>query len=156
MSTPPQRIADTARRIRDAFESRHPKVHHRYASKALSAIKALRLIKDEGLSIEVNSGGELFRAKMAGFAPDQIIFNGVAKSEEEVRAALSPPIKAINIDSLFELSRVIAVARGMGQRAQHRAARRSGGRQPDLAGQSNRLGGHQIRHQAERAGAALS
>jgi diaminopimelate decarboxylase len=112
-----QRIVDTARRMRHAFESRHPKVTIAYASKALSAIKILRLIKDEGLAIEVNSGGELFRAKMAGFAPEQIILNGVSKSVEEVRAALSPPIKAINIDSLFELSRVIAVARAMGLRA---------------------------------------
>jgi diaminopimelate decarboxylase len=111
------RIVSTARRMRQAFETRHPKVTIAYASKALSAIKILRLIKEEGLSIEVNSGGELFRARMAGFAPDTIIFNGVSKSIEEVRAALSPPIKAINIDSLFELSRVIEVARGMRCRA---------------------------------------
>ena len=89
-----------------------------YASKALSAIKALRLIEAEGLGIEVNSGGELFRAKLAGFSPDRIILNGVAKSEEELRAALSPPIKAINVDSLFELQRIIAVARSLGQIAQ--------------------------------------
>ena len=107
------RIVATARRMREAFESRHPKVTIAYASKALSAIKVLRLIKAEGHSIEVNSGGELFRATMAGFAPGQIVFNGVSKSLEEVRAALAPPIKAINIDSLFELSRVIEVARAM-------------------------------------------
>jgi len=111
------RITETARRIRHAFQRRHPKALICYASKALSAIKALRLIEAEGLGIEVNSGGELFRAKLAGFAPDRIILNGVAKSEEELRAALAPPIKAINVDSLFELQRIIAVARGLGQRA---------------------------------------
>src|SRR5258708_3661646 len=62
------RITETARRIRDAFQRRHPKAFICYASKALSAIKALRLIEAEGLGIEVNSGGELFRAKLAGFA----------------------------------------------------------------------------------------
>ena len=108
-----QRIVQTARRLRQAFESRHPKVVVAYASKALSAIKILRQVKAEGLAIEVNSGGELFRAKMAGFTPSEIVFNGVSKSLEEVKAALSPPIKAINIDSLFELSRVIEVARSM-------------------------------------------
>jgi diaminopimelate decarboxylase len=111
------RIVTTARRLRKAFESRHPKAIIAYASKALSAIKILRLVKEEGLAIEVNSGGELFRARMAGFASEKIIFNGVAKSLEEVKAALSPPIKAINIDSLFELSRVIEVARAMQLRA---------------------------------------
>ena len=112
------RITETARRIRQAFQRRHPKAHVCYASKALSAIKALRLIEAEGLGIEVNSGGELFRAKLAGFAPDRIILNGVAKSEEELGAAFSPPIKAINVDSLFELQRIIDVARGLNQRAQ--------------------------------------
>jgi diaminopimelate decarboxylase len=111
------RIVDTARRLRRAFESRHPKATIAYASKALSAIKVLRLVKQEGLAIEVNSGGELFRARMAGFAPEDIVFNGVSKSIEEVRAALSPPIKAINIDSLFELTRVAEVARAMRQQA---------------------------------------
>ncbi|HXU57352.1 MAG TPA: hypothetical protein VN710_01315, partial [Verrucomicrobiae bacterium] len=56
------RITETARRIRHAFQRRHPKALICYASKALSAIKALRLIEAEGLGIEVNSGGELFRA----------------------------------------------------------------------------------------------
>lgn len=112
-----KRIVETARRMRQAFESHHPKAIICYASKALSAIKALRLIRAEGLSIEVNSAGELFRAKMAGFAPEQIISNGVSKSVDELRAALSPPIKAINVDSLFELSRIIRVARDLKVRA---------------------------------------
>ncbi|MDB6082792.1 MAG: Diaminopimelate decarboxylase [Gammaproteobacteria bacterium] len=112
-----KRIVETARRMRHAFESVHPKALICYASKALSAIKALRLIRAEGLSIEINSAGELFRAKLAGFAPDQIIGNGVSKSVEELRAALSPPIKAINVDSLFELSRIITVARDLNVRA---------------------------------------
>jgi diaminopimelate decarboxylase len=112
-----RRIVETARRMRRAFESRHPKAVICYASKALSAIKVLRLIHAEGLSIEVNSGGELFRAKLAGFQPAQIIFNGVSKAVEDIRNALSPPIKAINVDSLFELSRIIRVARDLKVRA---------------------------------------
>jgi diaminopimelate decarboxylase len=112
-----RRIVETARRMRQAFESRHPKAVICYASKALSAIRALRLIRAEGLSIEVNSAGELFRAKMAGFAPEQIISNGVSKSVDELRAAMSPPIKAVNVDSLFELSRIITVARDLKVRA---------------------------------------
>ncbi len=112
-----KRIVETARSLRQAFASRHRSATICYASKALSAIKVLRLIRDEGLSIEVNSAGELFRAKLAGFAPGQIISNGVSKSVEDLRAALSPPIKAINVDSLFELSRIIVVARDLKARA---------------------------------------
>jgi diaminopimelate decarboxylase len=112
-----KRMVDTAQRLRRAVESCHPKATVCYASKALSAIKALRLIHAAGLSIEVNSAGELFRAKMAGFTPAQIISNGVSKSVEELRAALTPPIKAINVDSLFELSRIVKVARELKVRA---------------------------------------
>jgi D-ornithine/D-lysine decarboxylase len=112
-----QRIVATARRIRQAFAAHHPRATVFYASKALSAIKALRMIHAEGLGIEVNSAGELFRAKLAGFTPERIISNGVSKSVDELRAALSPPIKAINVDSLFELSRIIAVARDLKVRA---------------------------------------
>jgi diaminopimelate decarboxylase len=108
-----KRIVDNARRIRNAFGAHHPKVFVCYASKALSAIKALHLVHAEGLGIEVNSAGELFRAKLAGFAPELIISNGVSKSLEELRAALSPPIKAINVDSVFELKRIVEVARGL-------------------------------------------
>ncbi|HWJ35374.1 MAG TPA: diaminopimelate decarboxylase [Steroidobacteraceae bacterium] len=112
-----KRMVETARRMRQIFESLHPRATICYASKALSAIKALRLIHAEGLSIEVNSAGELYRAKLAGFAPAQIISNGVSKSVEELHAALSLPIKAINVDSLFELSRIIQVARDLKVRA---------------------------------------
>ena len=112
-----KRIAATARNMRVSFGDHHPKAYIYFASKALSAIKALRLIRAEGLGVEVNSAGELFRAKLAGFAPEHIISNGVSKSLEELRAALSPPIKAINVDSLFELSRVIGVARDLRVRA---------------------------------------
>jgi diaminopimelate decarboxylase len=112
-----KRIAATARSMRVSFANHHPNAYVCFASKALSAIKALRLIRAEGLGIEVNSAGELFRAKLAGFAPEHIISNGVSKSVDELRAALSPPIKAINVDSLFELSRIIGVARDLKVRA---------------------------------------
>ncbi len=112
-----QRIVETARCMRRSFESHHPRAFVCYASKALSAIKALRLIRAEGIGIEVNSAGELFRAKLAGFTPEHIISNGVSKSMDELRDALSPPIKAINVDSVFELSRIIGVARDLNVRA---------------------------------------
>lgn len=112
-----KRIRDTARAMGRSFAAHHPRARICYASKALSAIKVLRMLHAENLGIEVNSEGELFRAKLAGFAADSIVSNGVSKSVDELRAALSPPIKAINVDSLFELSRIIEVARDLKTRA---------------------------------------
>ena len=113
-----RRIVDTARAVRAAFRAQHERTTICYASKALSAIKVLRLLRAEGIGVEVNSAGELYRAKVAaGFEPSEIVSNGVSKSVEELRALLCPPVKAINVDSLFELERVTGVARELKVRA---------------------------------------
>src|SRR5256885_12144901 len=56
-----------------------------------------------GIDIEVNSGGELFKALRAGFRPDQIIFNGTSKTNEELDEAVRAGIYAINVDSIYEI-----------------------------------------------------
>lgn len=104
-------IEDTALRITQVCQSIDSGTHLCYASKALSAIRVLKRIQTIGSWVEVNSGGELFRAKHAGFAPEHIVFNGVSKSVSEIVEAISPPINAINVDSLFELRRIADVAR---------------------------------------------
>jgi diaminopimelate decarboxylase len=112
-----RRIAETARTMKTVFAASHPRSTICFAAKALSTIKVLRLLHGEGIALEVNSGGELFRAKLAGIPPEAIVFNGVAKSKTEIAEALSPPIKAINADSLFELERVAMVAGDLGRQA---------------------------------------
>lgn len=107
------RLIDNARRMTAACAAADSRVTICYAAKACAAEPVLRLLRAEGVAIEVNSGGELFKAGHAGFPPDEIVFNGVAKTVEEITAALSPPINAINVDSLFELDRIVAVARGL-------------------------------------------
>src|SRR5881394_1935933 len=44
-----------------------------YAAKAMSTMGILRCVRDAGIDIEVNSGGELWKALKAGFTGDQII-----------------------------------------------------------------------------------
>jgi diaminopimelate decarboxylase len=67
--------------------------------------------------VEVNSGGELFKVKKVGFRADQIVFNGVSKTDAEIHDAIEYGILAINIDSLYELEQVTRVARSMAKRA---------------------------------------
>jgi diaminopimelate decarboxylase len=112
-----RRIVDTARKMAATAAAAPLPVTICYASKACSAIAVLKLLETQGVSIEVNSGGELFRARKAGFPPERIIFNGVAKSGDELLAALDPPIKAINIDSIHELKRLARIAAGTGRAA---------------------------------------
>ena len=103
------RIVNNAKRFRTVFEERKLNTRICYASKANSNMRILQTVLRSGLDIEVNSGGELFKALQAGFKPAQIVFNGVAKTVEELQEAISARVYCINIDSLFELKRVIQV-----------------------------------------------
>ena len=77
-----------------------------YASKANSNMAILKAVLEAGIDVEVNSGGELFKALRVGFRPDQIIFNGTSKSDDELDDAVRAGIYAINIDSIFEIELV--------------------------------------------------
>jgi D-ornithine/D-lysine decarboxylase len=112
-----KRISDNVRGLRRAVESVHPRVKICYASKANSNMAILDAVRKAGGDIEVNSGGELFKAKKVGFQPEQIVFNGVSKTDEEIREAISYGIMAINVDSLHELEQVARVAQSLSKRA---------------------------------------
>ena len=58
-----------------------------YARKACSNLWFLDRVRRSGVDIEVNSGGELWKARKAGFQPQQIGFNGNAKTRAEIAAA---------------------------------------------------------------------
>src|SRR5688572_6550121 len=66
-----------------------------YAAKANSTMAILRTINEGGCDMEVNSGGELWKALNAGFRGDQIIFNGTSKEEWEIESAIKAGIYAI-------------------------------------------------------------
>jgi diaminopimelate decarboxylase len=83
----------SAATIRNRYElltSALDRVPHRihYTLKANSSLAVLQLIRELGAGADVVSGGELFRARRAGFAPTDIIFGGVGKTERELREAL--------------------------------------------------------------------
>lgn len=88
-----------------------------FAAKANSNMAILRAVKDAGSDLEVNSGGELFKAIEIGFEPDQIIFNGTSKTEQELEEAILWGIYAIQCDSLYELELIEKVSRHVGKRA---------------------------------------
>ena len=103
--------------LRDSFRQFHPATRVFYASKVCSNLWFLDRVRRAGIEIEVNSGGELWKARKAGFEPRQIIFNGVAKTRAEVAAALEGPIEALVVDSVFELRRIADVAADLRKQA---------------------------------------
>jgi diaminopimelate decarboxylase len=88
-----------------------------YAAKAMSTMGILRAIKDAKCDIEVNSGGELWKALKAGFTGQQIIFNGTSKEIWEIELAIQNSIYAIQVDSLCELSLIEETGKRLGKRA---------------------------------------
>ncbi len=81
-----------------------------YAVKANSNLALLKLMARHGLGADVTSGGELFLALKAGFAPDRILFSGVGKTSAEIQQALDADIRAIHVESEMELRAIAAIA----------------------------------------------
>jgi hypothetical protein len=81
-----------------------------YASKAWPTVGVLQLVDEEGLWIDVASGGELHSALVAGVAPERIILHGNNKSEEELDRALAAGVGRIVVDSFVELERLERLA----------------------------------------------
>src|SRR3982750_2710029 len=100
------RIRDNIRRLQRAAEAVDRPSKFCYASKANSNMAILKVVLDSGIDIEVNSGGELFKALRVGFNPDQIIFNGTSKCDDEIEDAVRAGIYAINVDSIYEIDLV--------------------------------------------------
>ena len=100
------RIRSNIKRLKSAAASVEHSIRFFYASKANSNMAVLRTVLESGIDVEVNSGGELFKALRIGFRPDQIIFNGTSKSAGELDDAVSAGIYAINVDSIYEIGLV--------------------------------------------------
>lgn len=88
-----------------------------YAVKANSNQAVIRTLGALGAGADVVSGGELARALKAGIKPRKIVFSGVGKTDDEIRAALEAGIKQLNVESEPELARISAIASEMGVRA---------------------------------------
>ncbi|MFQ3639042.1 MAG: diaminopimelate decarboxylase, partial [Chloracidobacterium sp.] len=96
------------RHFQETFADLPHMIH--YAVKANAHPTFLRRVVELGGGADVVSGGELQRALEAGVPPERIIFSGVGKSHAELRLAISLGIKQINIESVGELRRIIALA----------------------------------------------
>ncbi|MCU1266335.1 MAG: Diaminopimelate decarboxylase [Acidobacteria bacterium] len=100
------RIKSNIDRLQRAARTVDRPIRFCYASKANSNLSVLKTVLEAGIDIEVNSGGELFKALRVGFRPDQIIFNGTSKSDGEIDEAVRAGIYSINVDSIYEIGLV--------------------------------------------------
>lgn len=86
-----------------------------YASKAFNCKAICRIIEEEGLGLDVASGGELYTAIQAGFPAERIHFHGNNKTEQEIRLALEYEIGHFIADNLTELQTIDRLAKEAGK-----------------------------------------
>ena len=100
----------------DEFTSRYPKTTVAYASKAFINPALARLAEEEGLGLDVVSGGELAVAKAVDFPMERVYFHGNNKTPDELRMALDAGIGRIVVDGLYELELLDELAAGAGRK----------------------------------------
>ena len=83
-----------------------------YAGKSLLNLAVCRMVEDEGLGLDVASGGELYTALRAGFPAARIYFHGNNKSPDELAHALESGVGRFMVDNLYELEMIGGLARG--------------------------------------------
>lgn len=86
-----------------------------YASKALSVMYMYKIIAEEGLGVDVVSGGELYTALKAGFNPENIYFHGNNKTTDELNFALDKGVGRIVVDNYDELEELNALCISKGK-----------------------------------------
>src|ERR1700728_3914776 len=87
-----------------------------YATKAFLCVAMARLAYEEGMCLDVSTGGELHVALAAGVTADRLVFHGNNKSEAELASALAVGVGRIVVDSFDEIDRLERLAVGMSRR----------------------------------------
>lgn len=109
-------------KIRDAMRAYHSSMEKCYdgnglicyASKAFACKEMYRIADQEGLGVDVVSGGELYTALSVGFPAEKIVFHGNNKTPAELRMALENGVGRIIVDGLGELALLSGIAGEMG------------------------------------------
>lgn len=100
-----------------AFESVGGPADVYYAGKAFLCTAIARWVMEEGLGLDVCTGGELAVAQRVGFPGERIGFHGNNKTVAELREALTYGVGRIVVDSFMEIERIRAIAIELGVRA---------------------------------------
>ncbi|MCG2820947.1 MAG: hypothetical protein L6371_03560, partial [Candidatus Atribacteria bacterium] len=91
-------IRRKCRQYTSAFTKRNIDFEVIYAGKAFLVKAMCNILKEEGLGLDVSSGGELYTALSAGFPPDKIFFHGNNKSKVEIEFALKEKVGTMMVD----------------------------------------------------------
>ncbi|MEQ8196727.1 MAG: diaminopimelate decarboxylase [Clostridiaceae bacterium] len=85
-----------------------------YAGKAFLTLEMCRILKEEGLNLDVVSGGELYTALKAGFPVEKIYFHGNNKTIQEMSMGVENGVGTFVVDNLYEMDELNAIAKENG------------------------------------------
>jgi diaminopimelate decarboxylase len=103
-------IRGRARAYREALAGAYPGAGLVcYAAKAYCAPWLLRVVADEGLGLDVVSGGELYAAQRSGFPMQRVYFHGNNKSQVELEEAVEARVHRVVVDNLDEIERLASL-----------------------------------------------
>jgi diaminopimelate decarboxylase len=97
-------LIDHYDKIRKAFRSVRPLIC--YSVKSNSSLAVLRALVKNGAGLDIVSGGELYRARLAGANPKRIVYAGVGKKPDEIKEAVRYGILFFNVESEEELGQI--------------------------------------------------
>lgn len=106
-------VRGQVKKLKDAF-SGYPTLLC-YAVKANSNLSVLREIFQDGMGADIVSLGELERSLKAGVKPQEVVYSGVGKRDDEILRALDVGIYSFNVESKAELENIARLAKGRGK-----------------------------------------
>jgi diaminopimelate decarboxylase len=117
-------VRHMCRQFTKGFKDAYERSHIEYSSKAFANPALAKIIAEEGLHMDVVTGGELAFAKAAGFPAERLNFHGNNKGRQELGEAIDYGIGRITIDSFYEIGLLNEVAgeRGVRQKVMLRVS----------------------------------
>ena len=107
-----QTFIDHYKRVASAFAPLDPVIC--YSIKSCGNLHLIKLLASLGSGMDVVSGGELHRAKLAGASMKKVVYAGVGKTDPEIRDAIEAGIAYFNIESEAEFENIAQIAQSMG------------------------------------------
>lgn len=106
-------IRENCRKFRDSFNAIEGRNKVVYAGKAFLTIAMAQLVNEEGLNLDVVSGGELYTAYRSGFPMEKIYFHGNNKTNQEIRMGLGYGVGTFVVDNIEELYEINKTAHAL-------------------------------------------
>lgn len=119
------RLRENYKKLYEAFSSKYNDFKIFYACKANTNLAVMRILEEEGSSIDAVSPGEIYTALLAGYSPEKILYTGNNVTDEELKFALSSGVR-INLDSLSGLERLCKLPGAEGKEISFRVNPRVG------------------------------